>query len=112
MMDNTWHVKMTGIPPHTGKERLANILHLPARDFVIPRHQQYGQVWFAWLNNFQSELAANEFAAQWNGRCMQPTSKICISCIVRPPAVVAYDQTLARSSQEPSTVSQSSHDGK
>lgn len=112
MTDNTWHVKMTGILPHTRKEGLANIVHLPARNIVMPRQQQYGPVWFAWLNNFQSEQEANEFAAQWHGRCIQPTSKICISCKVRPPGVMANDQTLTRSSQEPSTLSQLSHDGK
>ncbi|CAF1435422.1 unnamed protein product [Didymodactylos carnosus] len=112
MMDNTWHVKMKGILPHTRKEELANILHLPARNIVIPLHQQRGRVWFAWLNNFQSEQDANEFAAQWRGRCMQPTSKIYISCTVRPPGAMANDQTLTRSSPEPSTLSQSYDDGK
>jgi hypothetical protein len=107
-MDNLWHVKITGIHPGTRIKALANILNLPVQNILIPLQQQHGPVWFAWLNNFQSEQEAMEFATHWSDKRMHPTSNNNIRCTVRPPGTMADKKTLFKNSLKLSTLSQSS----
>lgn len=96
-----WRVKIIGLPQNISEGDLAARLQLSPSSIVIPLHQQDHSYRFAWLNDFPTQQEAEIFAAQWNGKFMEPESEIKIRCKLRPPGTEnEEDNTSGRSSPD------------
>lgn len=74
--DGCWSVKISFLPESVTINRLSEAFHIPASRLYIPKHQQ-SSTNVAFVNNFNSEKAANDFADQWSGSTIFGTTIRC-----------------------------------
>jgi hypothetical protein len=72
-----WTVKITGLPTNIPLAYLARHLNVPTHRVVIPKNQDDLNDLYAWINGFDSEQHANEFAIRWNGAMVYGKNIMC-----------------------------------
>ena len=72
-----WTVKVTGLPTNITLAYLARHLNVATHRVVIPRNQDDLNGLYAWINGFDSEQHANEFAIRWNGTMVHRKNIMC-----------------------------------
>ncbi|CAF1003538.1 unnamed protein product [Adineta steineri] len=64
--DGIWSVKIVYLPSSVTVQELANTFNVPFSRIRIPKVQQYN-TYYAFINDFNSEQVARNFADQWSG---------------------------------------------
>lgn len=72
-----WTVKITGLPTNIALACLARHLNVTTHRVVIPKNQNDQNDLYAWINGFDSEQHANEFATRWNGTMFYGKNIMC-----------------------------------
>ncbi|CAF1467896.1 unnamed protein product [Adineta steineri] len=64
-LDGIWSVKIVYLPSSVTVQELANTFNVPFSRVRIPKVQQYN-TYYAFINDFNSEQVAKDFADQWS----------------------------------------------